>query len=262
MAFAHITYEIETDVAQVTLNDPATLNALSVPMAAEVADAVNKAAREARCLVITGAGRAFSSGANLASGATASTADSLPDLGLSLERTYNPLITALRDLPIPYVAAVNGAAAGIGCSLALMGDIVVAGESAYFLQAFRRIGLVPDGSATYHLPRMIGKARAMEMMLLGDKISAAKALEWGLINRVVADADLLSAARTLAQDLASGPTKALGMIRRLTWAALDASWEEQLKAEREQQALAGRTADFFEGVQAFFQKRPAQFKGE
>jgi 2-(1,2-epoxy-1,2-dihydrophenyl)acetyl-CoA isomerase len=261
MAFERITYEIEAGVALVTLTDPTTLNALSVAMAEEVAEAVSMASREARCLVVTGAGRGFSSGANLASGALPPGADGLADLGMSLEKTYNPLVSALRDLPIPIVTAVNGAAAGIGCSLALMGDIIIASESAYFLQAFRRIGLVPDGGATYHLPRMIGKARAMEMMLLGDKLPAAKALEWGLINRVVADGDLLAAAKVLALDLASGPTRALGMIRRLTWAALDNNWEDQLLAERRQQLIAGRTEDFIEGVQAFFQKRPAQFKG-
>jgi 2-(1,2-epoxy-1,2-dihydrophenyl)acetyl-CoA isomerase len=188
-------------------------------------------------------------------------ADGEPDLGGRLEQTFNPFVTMLRDLPIPYVTAVNGAAAGIGCSFALLGDLIVAGESAYFLQAFRRIGLVPDGSATYHLPRMIGRVRAMEMMLLGEKIPAATALQWGLINRCVPDAELLPTAKALALELANGPTKTLGAIRRLSWASLDNSWAEQIQAERVAQRDAGRTEDFREGVQAFFQKRPATFKG-
>jgi len=161
---------------------------------------------------------------------------------------------------MPIVPAVNGAAAGVGCSLALMGDIIVAAESAYFLQAFRRIGLVPDGGSTYLLPRMIDRARAMEMALLGERVPAAKALEWGLINCVVADADLMDEARRLAVELANGP-KALGLIRKLMWQSLDAQWSDQLTHERQTQAIAGKTDDFLEGIAAFLQKRPARFAG-
>jgi 2-(1,2-epoxy-1,2-dihydrophenyl)acetyl-CoA isomerase len=182
------------------------------------------------------------------------------DAGAALESHYNPFVTYLRDLPIPFVTAVNGAAAGVGCSFALMGDLIVAGESAYFLQAFRRIGLVPDGGSTYLLPRMIGRARAMEMMLLGEKVPAAKALEWGMVNRVVADADLMATAKALAVELANGPNS-LAMIRRIAWESLDHHWQEQLNMERVIQRDAGRTADFAEGVTAFLQKRPAAFKG-
>jgi 2-(1,2-epoxy-1,2-dihydrophenyl)acetyl-CoA isomerase len=254
-------YELENGVALITLNDPATLNAIAVDMTDELTAYFKRAVEEARCIVLTGEGRAFSSGANLASGAPPVGEDGLPDLGGRLEQTFNPFVTLLRDLPIPYVTAVNGAAAGIGCSFALLGDLIIAGESAYFLQAFRRIGLVPDGSATYHLPRMIGRARAMEMMLMGERIPAKQAYEWGLVNRCVPDAELLPTAKALALELASGPTKTLGMIRRLAWASLDNTWEEQVQAERQAQRLAGRTEDFREGVQAFFQKRPANFKG-
>jgi len=253
-------YELDGGVALITLNDPATLNAISVDMTNELTVLFQRAVAEARCVVLTGEGRGFSSGANLASGAPPTDADGQPDLGGRLEATFNPFVTMLRDLPIPYVTAVNGVAAGIGCSFALLGDLIVASESAYFLQAFRRIGLVPDGSATYHLPRMIGRARAMEMMLLGEKIPARTALDWGLINRCVPDGELLNTAKGLAAELASGP-KSLGMIRRLAWASLDNSWEEQLLAERRMQRDAGRSEDFREGVQAFFQKRPANFKG-
>lgn len=254
-------YELENGVAIITLSDPATLNAISVEMTDELTVLFDRAASEARCIVLTGEGRGFSSGANLASGAPPMDADGQPDLGGRLEGTFNPFVSKLRDLPIPYVTAVNGAAAGIGCSFALLGDLIVAGESAYFLQAFRRIGLVPDGSATYHLPRMIGRVRAMEMMLLGEKVYAKQAYEWGLVNRCVPDAELLPTAKALALELANGPTKTLGMIRRLAWSSLDHSWDEQLHAERQSQKIAGRTEDFREGVQAFFQKRPANFKG-
>jgi 2-(1,2-epoxy-1,2-dihydrophenyl)acetyl-CoA isomerase len=169
-------------------------------------------------------------------------------------------MTRLRDLPVPLVTAVNGAAAGVGCSFALMGDMIVAAESAYFLQAFRRIGLVPDGGSTYLLPRMIGRARAMEMMLLGERLPAKKALEWGLINRCVPDAELMPAAMAIALELSVGP-KALGMIRKLVWDSLDTEWADQLRAEAHTQTAAGKTEDFAEGVAAFLQKRPAVFKG-
>ena len=255
-------YELNGAVAVLTLSDPATLNAIAPDMVDELNEGFARAAREARCVVLTGEGRGFSSGANLTSDGPAPTdADGRIDVGKRLQEHYNPFVSSLRELPIPFVTAVNGPAAGIGCSYALLGDIIVAAESAYFLQAFRRIGLVPDGSATYHLPRMISRARAMEMMLLGEKLPAAKALEWGLINRCVPDAELMPTAMAIAKQLAEGPTKTLGMIRRLAWRSLDADWKEQLQAEREAQREAGRSEDFREGVQAFYQKRPPNFKG-
>jgi 2-(1,2-epoxy-1,2-dihydrophenyl)acetyl-CoA isomerase len=253
-------YEQAGAVAVITLADPATLNAVTPAMTDELSEHFARATREARCALLTGEGRGFSSGANLTLGAAVG-ADGKVDVGERLEKQYNGFVTLLRDLPIPFVTAVNGPAAGIGCSFALLGDIIIAAQSAYFLQAFRRIGLVPDGSATYHLPRMVSRARAMEMMLLGEKLPASKALEWGLINRCVPDAELIPTAMAIAEDLAAGPTKSLGMIRRLAWRALDADWDEQLLAEREAQRTAGHTDDFVEGVKAFAQKRPAAFKG-
>jgi 2-(1,2-epoxy-1,2-dihydrophenyl)acetyl-CoA isomerase len=266
MTYEKIRLEAADGLAVITLSDPATLNAAGLDMARELAHAFGSiAARkgEARAVILTGEGRGFCSGANLSGGGAAGRepdVDGKPDAGSALESTYNPLVGLLRDFPLPIVTAVNGAAAGIGCSLALLGDIVVAAESAYFLQAFRRIGLVPDGGSTYLLPRLVGKARAMEMMLLGDKIPAATALSWGLINRCVPDGELMSAATAIARELAHGPA-ALSIIRKLVWDSLDADWVEQLHAERHAQKAAGKTDDFVEGVSAFLQKRPAAFKG-
>jgi 2-(1,2-epoxy-1,2-dihydrophenyl)acetyl-CoA isomerase len=262
MSYAKLTYALTDDVAVVTMNDPSTMNAASMEMVGELALAVERAAEEARALVLTGTGRGFCSGANLNNTGphAARASEGKFDAGRALDTHYNPLITQMRNLPIPFVTAVNGAAAGVGCSFALMGDIIVAGESAYFLQAFRRIGLVPDGGSSYLLPRMIGRARAMEMMLLGEKLPAKTALDWGLINRCVPDADLTSTALTFAKELAAGP-RSLAMIRQLCWESLDQHFQEQLKLEREMQRTAGRTADFAEGVSAFLQKRKAEFRG-
>jgi 2-(1,2-epoxy-1,2-dihydrophenyl)acetyl-CoA isomerase len=257
----------EDGLAIITMSDPATMNAASLTMGKELHHAlaeVSHGPSAARAVILTGEGRGFCSGANLSAGpgpgGGAMDPDGKPDAGKALEHTYNPLVTQMRDLPIPLVTAVNGAAAGVGCSFALLGDIIVAAESAYFLQAFRRIGLVPDGGSTYLLPRMIGKARAMEMALLGEKISAAKALDWGLINRCVPDAELMPTAIAIAKELANGPAS-LGLIRKTIWASLDAEWTEQLHAERMAQRIAGKTEDFGEGVTAFLQKRPAAFQG-
>ena len=267
MTYEKIRLDAADGVAVVTLADPSTLNAASLTMARELAHAFSSIAAgqvSARAVVLTGEGRGFCSGANLSGGDGPADrevdVDGKPDAGSALESTYHPLISLLRDFPLPIVTAVNGPAAGIGCSLALLGDIVVTAESAYFLQAFRRVGLVPDGGSTYLLPRLIGKARAMEMMLLGDKISAATALSWGLVNRCVPDAELMATATAIAKELAAGPV-ALSAIRKLVWNSLDADWVGQLNAERHAQKAAGKTDDFIEGVGAFLQKRPAAFKG-
>jgi 2-(1,2-epoxy-1,2-dihydrophenyl)acetyl-CoA isomerase len=265
--YAKITYALEADVATISFNDPATMNACGVDTAIELRDAFARAARDARAAVLTGVGRGFCSGANLTTtgGAAASAGGGGDgggfDAGAALDTHYNPLVSQLRDLPIPLVTAVNGAAAGVGCSIALLGDMILAAESAYFLQAFRRIGLVPDGGSTYMLARAVGRARAMEMMLLGEKIMAPQALAWGLINRVTPDEALQGEARALALALAQGPTRTLSMIRKAAWASLDNDWDAQLTLERQLQRDAGRTADFMEGVTAFLTKRPAAFTG-
>lgn len=256
-----VKYELNDGVALITLNDPGTLNSMDTTMADAVRELVVRSGGEARCVVLTGEGRAFCSGANLSPPSERATgADGQIDAGERLEKHFNPLARALRGLPVPFVTAVNGLAAGVGASFALMGDLIVAGEGAYFLQAFRRIGLVPDGGSTYLLPRLVGRARAMEMMLLGEKLPAPKALEWGLINRCVPDLEVLATAKALALELARGPAS-LGLIRNLVWDSLDATYDEQLDRERDNQRRAGRTNDFIEGVTAFLQKRPANFKG-
>jgi 2-(1,2-epoxy-1,2-dihydrophenyl)acetyl-CoA isomerase len=261
--YKKILFEQDGDVAIITMNDLATMNACGVDTAIELTHAFDRAARSSRAVIMTGNGRGFCSGANLGNPAMASSGpeSKASDAGAALESTYNPLVSKIRDLPIPFVTAVNGAAAGIGCSFALLGDMILASETAYFLQAFRRIGLVPDGGSTYMLTRAVGRARAMEMMLLGEKIMASQALDWGLINRVTTPDTLLDEAKTLAYALASGPTKTLSMIRKMAWASLDNDWDQQLALERTMQQQAGRTHDFKVGVRAFLDKQVAKFTG-
>ncbi len=258
MNYEKITYERIGEVAEIRLNDPQTLNAVSGQLGPELLDAVRRAQFEARAILIGSTGRAFSSGANLRSGIDLD--DPERDIGAMLETTFNPLILQMRESEIPIVTAVRGAAAGFGCSLALCGDIIIASESAFFYQAFRHVGLVPDGGAAYLLSRSIGRVRAMQMMLLGEKLPAEKAFEWGLVTRVVPDDALDATARATADELSRGP-RSLGMLRRCAWLALDAEMPEQLIRERGLQRDACRTSDFVEGVNAFRQKRTAFFKG-
>lgn len=264
MSYETLLLKFENNVAKLTLNDPETLNAVSLKMIEELgaaADEIADPANGARALLITGAGRGFCSGANLADGRAANT-DEERDAGAALERLYHPFLRKIRDLDFPIVTAVNGAAAGVGMSFALMGDIVMAGRNAFFLQAFARIGLVPDGGATYMLPRRIGLARSLELSLLAERLPAEKAMEWGLINSVHEIDLLLEKATATAERLAAGPTVSLGLIRKLYWASSENTHEEQLDMERKSQTKAGKTGDFIEGVKAFLQKRKAEFKGE
>ncbi|MBU3076474.1 enoyl-CoA hydratase-related protein [Sphingomonas quercus] len=250
-----VSYALRDAVALLTLDDAATLNAVTEARADALRAALDRAATEARAIVITGAGRAFSSGYRLPD------ADGEIDAGWFLERHGNPLMLALRDSPLPIVTAVRGAAAGFGCSLALMGDVIVASQSAYFLQAFRGVGLVPDGAAAFLLSRAIGRTRAMELMLLGERLPAARALEWGLVSRVVTDETLEAVALDLAGNFAAGPAS-LGLIRRAAWAALETDFAGQLEREVADQRAAGRTADFREGLAAFRAKRAPHFTGD
>lgn len=261
MASSKVDFEISGSVAILRLNDPATLNALSTDMIEAMQAGLATARGSARALVLCGAGKGFCSGADLGGGMGVSDLSSVPDAGLTLETHMNPLMLSLRDLGMPWISAGRGAAAGVGAALALAADLIVAGENAYFLEAFRRVGLVPDGGSTFLLVKAVGRVRAMEMMLLGEKIPARKALDWGLINRVVPDDAVDEAAMTLARELAAGPTRAFGLIRKAAWVATSADFETALATERALQTEAGRTEDFKEGVLAFREKRAARFTG-
>ncbi len=263
MEFERAKLAIDGQVATLTLNHPEVMNAVSMEMLgglAKAMDEVEDPANNVRCLVMTGEGRGFCTGANL-QGRGDNNAGR-PDAGSALETAYHPFLRRLRNLKMPFVTAVNGPAAGVGMSFALMGDLVVCARSSYFLQAFRRIGLVPDGGSTWILPRLVGKTRAMELSLLGEKLPAETALQWGLVNRVYDDEKLMGEVQILAKDLANGPTVSLGLIRQLYWESTDNSYEEQLNMERQSQRIAGASADFKEGVKAFLAKRPAQFEGK
>ncbi|MNE34512.1 1,2-epoxyphenylacetyl-CoA isomerase [compost metagenome] len=262
MSFEHILFTIEQGVASLTLNRPEQLNSFNAQMHKEVREALKQVRQnaEVRCLLITGAGRGFCAGQdlgdrNVAPGAAA------PDLGESIEKNYNPLIRALRDLPMPVICAVNGVAAGAGANIALACDITLAARSASFIQAFCKIGLVPDSGGTWTLPRAVGMARAKALALLGDRLSAEQAEQWGMIWRCVDDAALQDEALKLARQLATQPTYGLALIKRALNASASNSFDEQLDLERDLQRLAGRSEDYREGVSAFMAKRTPEFKG-
>lgn len=250
----------ETGVATVTLNRPDALNALTVPMKLQLVAAFRRIEREraVRAVILTGAGRAFCAGQDLRERLQS---DAAP-LGVEVRERYNPIIRAMRALPKPIVAAINGVAAGAGASLAMACDVRVASEAASFALAFGRVGLVPDSGATWFLPRLVGSARAAEIALLGDPIGAADALRIGLVGRVVPADQLATEARTVAERLASGAPKAIALTKR----ALINTWERDLDsaldAEAHLQDIAGRTRDHAEGLTAFMEKRPPRFTGE
>jgi 2-(1,2-epoxy-1,2-dihydrophenyl)acetyl-CoA isomerase len=262
---SHETVDLTTDgsAARIMLNRPDALNAWNEQLGRDLLDAVTTVAGadSVRAVLITGAGRGFSSGADLKE-QRSTTEEGLPDLSGRLKEIYHPIITALREMPKPVVAAVNGPAVGIGCSLALAADLIVAAESAYFLLAFVNIGLVPDGGSTAFLPARVGYARAAEMAMLGERVPADQALEWGLVNRVVPDDDLEGAGEALLQLLAKGPTTSYAGSKRLLNRRLYAGLAEQLEAEADAQREQGRTQDFIEGVLAFAEKRPPNFTGK
>jgi 2-(1,2-epoxy-1,2-dihydrophenyl)acetyl-CoA isomerase len=258
-----VLYAVESGVAAITLNRPDKLNSFTQEMHAALADALQEAEHDAtvRAVLLTGAGRGFCAGQDLSDPSISPLGDTPPDLGAAIERYYGPLIRRVRALPKPVVCAVNGIAAGAGANLALACDIVLAAKSASFVQAFCKIGLVPDSGGTFLLPRLIGLARARALALLGEKLSAETAASWGMIWRVVEDDALLAEATALARQLATQPTAGLALIKRALDQSLTNDLDQQLDLERDLQREAGRTEDYREGVQAFFQKRAPNFVG-
>ena len=250
-----ILYAVAAGVATITLNRPTVMNALTSALRRDMRAAVIRAGDEARVLVITGAGRGFSSGQDLAD------AGHDMDLGAVLRLEYEPLLAAITQCPIPTIAAVNGVAAGAGANLALACDVVIAAESAVFIQAFTRIGLVPDAGGSYWLPRQIGLARAMGAMLFAEKVAARQAADWGMIWEAVADADFAAHIAARAGALAQGPTAAYRGVKTALRSSFDNDLTAQLTLEARLQGEAGRSDDFREGVAAFLEKRPARFEG-
>ena len=265
--FETVNLEVADGVATVELNRPEALNAWNLQLGTDLREALEGVAADdaVRAVLLTGAGRAFSSGADLAEtrdGVSDSTDEEGNfDLSKRLRERYHPIIHAVRDMPKPVVSAVNGPAAGIGCSLALSADLIVAAHSSYFLLAFVNIGLVPDGGSTAFVPARIGLARAAEMMMLGERVSADTALDWGLVNKVVPDESLLGESRALVERLAKGPTRSYAGSKALLNRRVYADLDGQLEAEADGQRDMGRSQDFLEGVTAFAQKRRPEFKG-
>ena len=262
MTFQHILFSIEDGVAFLSLNRPEQLNSFNTAMHLEVREALKQVRQssDARVLLLTAEGRGFCAGQDLSDRNVAPGAE-MPDLGQSIDKFYNPLVRTLRDLPLPVICAVNGVAAGAGANIPLACDLVLAARSASFIQAFCKIGLVPDSGGTWLLPRLVGMARAKALAMLGERLGAEQAEQWGLIHRVVDDAALRDEAFTLARQLAAQPTYGLALIKRSLNASLSNSFDEQLDLERDLQRLAGRSEDYREGVGAFMEKRTPTFKG-
>lgn len=260
---AFILSHVEQGVMTITLNRPERLNSFNDVMHQQLAECLKQAERDEtiRCLLITGAGRGFCAGQDL-NDRNVDPNGPAPDLGMSVERFYNPLVRRLAKLPKPVIAAVNGVAAGAGATLALGCDMVIAARSANFVMAFSKLGLVPDCGGTWLLPRTAGRARAMGLALLGDKMSAEQAQQWGMIWQVVDDAELADTSLTLARHLATQPTYGLGLIKQALLASETNTLDQQLDMERDFQRMAGRSDDYREGVSAFLAKRPPQFSGK
>ncbi|MCC7292200.1 MAG: enoyl-CoA hydratase/isomerase family protein [Phycisphaerales bacterium] len=265
MADAYETLRVENDggVRVISLNRPDVLNACNDRMTADLTDAFKQIERDpgVRCVVLTGAGRAFCSGQDLADLEAKYREGDVPVLGERLRKGYNPLIRRIVELEKPVIAAVNGVAAGAGCSLALACDVRLASEKASLIEVFVNVGLVPDSGSSFFLPRLVGFGKAMEMSITGDKVSAAEALSLGLVSKVVPPDQLMPTALELARRLAAMPTQAIGLTKRLLYGSATRDLPTQLEAEAFAQETAGRTSDHKEGVMAFLEKRKAEFKG-
>lgn len=255
MNFETIQFGIRDGIATLILDRPDKMNALNSRMRAEITHALTSLPEGTRCVVLTGSGRAFCSGQDL------SDANAARDLEATLRDEYEPMLHAVRNCPVPVIAAVNGTAAGAGANLALVADVVIAAESADFIQAFTRIGLVPDAGGTWAIPRAVGAARAMGMMLFADAIPARKAADWGLIWEALPDDEFAEAVAARARHLAQGPTSAYRAIRQAVAESFDNDLEGQLKLESKLQGQAGHSSDFREGVTAFLEKRKPRFTG-
>jgi 2-(1,2-epoxy-1,2-dihydrophenyl)acetyl-CoA isomerase len=263
MNYESILYQSADGIARITLNRPERLNSFTSSMHAELRDALGRVAADtsARVLLLTGAGRGFCAGQDLSDRAVAPGAAPV-DLGESIESNYRPLVLGLRNLALPVVCAVNGVAAGAGANIALACDIVIAARSASFIQAFCKIGLIPDSGGTFFLPRLVGTARAMGLAMLGDKLTAEQAEDWGLIWKCVDDAQLASTVDGLLAHLAQAPTKGLAAIKRTLYTSPSGTLEDALTLERDVQRELGQSADYREGVDAFLNKRPPRFTGK
>ncbi|MCF4920664.1 2-(1,2-epoxy-1,2-dihydrophenyl)acetyl-CoA isomerase PaaG [Acinetobacter baumannii] len=262
MDYQNIIAEEKNGVGYLTFNRPKALNSFNVDMHREVAEVLNLWTKnpDVRCVVISGEGRGFCAGQDLGDRVVDPNAEA-PDLGYSIETYYNPLIKTIVNMPKPVICAVNGVAAGAGANIALACDLVIAAKSANFVQAFCRLGLVPDSAGTWFLPRAVGHARAMGLALLGDKLPAETAKEWGMIWDVVEDAELKTKVTELAERLAKQPTFGLSLIKKAIHQSSNNTFDEQMLLERDLQRIAGRSEDYREGVQAFMNKREPNFKG-
>lgn len=262
MDYQNIITEEKNGVGYLTFNRPKALNSFNVDMHREVAEVLNQWTKnpDIRCVVISGEGRGFCAGQDLGDRVVDPNAEA-PDLGYSIETYYNPLIKTIVNMPKPVICAVNGVAAGAGANIALACDLVIAAKSANFVQAFCRLGLVPDSAGTWFLPRAVGHARAMGLTLLGDKLPAETAKEWGMIWDVVEDAELKTKVTELAERLAKQPTFGLSLIKKAIHQSSNNTFDEQVLLERDLQRIAGRSEDYREGVQAFMNKREPNFKG-
>lgn len=266
MSFETIRLDVANGVATLTLNRPDRLNSFNDLMHEEVRDALDlvRAGRTdatVRVLVLTGAGRGFCAGQDLSDRSVAP-GDAAIDLGASVEKNYKPLVTSLRKLDMPVIAAVNGVAAGAGANVALACDLVFAARSASFIQSFCKLGLIPDTGGTWILPRLLGPARALGLALLGEKLSAEQAEQWGLIWKCIDDETLMPTVRTAAEQLAQGPTFGYAQTKKAIWASSTNDFEHQLELERNMMTVCGQSNDYREGVAAFMEKRPPQFKGD